>query len=116
MSTISDTAVDSLPRLALLPVDPATPLSVRQAAIVLGVSVGSVYAMVDDGSLPHFRIGPKKSSIRFKRQDLDGYMASCYVPAASSAPKPVRSGSTTSSVSTTYTPKHLKPKSRLKKK
>ena len=48
-------------------------LDVREAAKHLNMSVSWVYRSVEDGTLPHLRIG---SRVRFKRGELDTYIAS----------------------------------------
>jgi len=50
------------------------PLTVRQAAIYLGVSVQTVYLWVERKQIPHLRVMGR--NIRFLRSDLEPFRAS----------------------------------------
>lgn len=49
-------------------------LSVRQAAQVLGVSTGTIYALCARGPLDHYRIGTRRGAIRIALPDLLAYL------------------------------------------
>jgi excisionase family DNA binding protein len=50
------------------------PLTVRQAALYLGVSAQTVYLWVERKQIPHLRVMGR--NIRFLRSDLEPYRAS----------------------------------------
>jgi excisionase family DNA binding protein len=50
------------------------PLTVRDAAVYLGVSVQTVYLWVERKQIPHFRVMGR--NIRFLRSDLEPFRAS----------------------------------------
>ena len=45
-------------------------LTVKEAASELKVSLGAIYAMCDENTLPHTRIGSDRGTIRIARADL----------------------------------------------
>lgn len=45
-------------------------LTVGQAASLLSVSIGTIYALCQTGGLPHLRIGTGRGTIRIRRKDL----------------------------------------------
>jgi excisionase family DNA binding protein len=49
-------------------------IGVRDVAARLGVGVRAVYLLVEDGSLPHFRIGRRR--IRFSPEQVESYLVS----------------------------------------
>jgi len=51
------------------------PLTVRQAAVYLGVSPQTVYLWVERKQIPHFRIMGR--NIRFLKSDLESFRATC---------------------------------------
>lgn len=59
-------------------------LTVRQAAEHLGFSVATVYRLVADKQLPHYRIGPVRNGARlwFYERELDAWLDAQRVPAA----------------------------------
>jgi excisionase family DNA binding protein len=54
--------------------DTELPLTVRQAALYLGVSVQTVYLWVERKQIPHLRVMGR--NIRFLRSDLEPFRAS----------------------------------------
>jgi excisionase family DNA binding protein len=66
-------------------------LTVKEAATVLKLSCGAVYALCKAGTLPHHRLGLGQGAIRIGRQDLLAYIEACKTGAASVT----RSGSST---------------------
>jgi excisionase family DNA binding protein len=52
-------------------------LTVKQAALQLGVCASLVYSWCRSGMLPHFRLGAtgKRGGIRIAEADLDGFLA-----------------------------------------
>ncbi len=54
-------------------------LTVRDVAVLLKVSQGAVYTLVESGVLPHHRIGAGRGVIRIREDDLDRYIDSCRV-------------------------------------
>jgi len=61
----------SAPGLALLPGE--LPLTVRDAAVYLGVSVQTVYLWVERKQIPHLRVMGR--NIRFLRSELEPFRA-----------------------------------------
>lgn len=55
-------------------------LTVKQAAELLSVSIGTVYDLVHGDKIPHYRLGGSGGAIRFKRADLEAYLEKCYHP------------------------------------
>jgi len=51
-------------------------LTVRQAAAMLTVSIRQVYNLINEGKLPHYRIG---NAIRLSEADVEDYLADCRV-------------------------------------
>lgn len=49
-------------------------LTVKETASILGVSLGSVYALVHSGQLDHRRIGTGRGTIRISEEDLEQYL------------------------------------------
>jgi excisionase family DNA binding protein len=56
-------------------------LTVAQAATRLGCSQRSLYDMVGDGRISHYRVGGGRGSIRFRPEDLADYQQSTRLPA-----------------------------------
>ncbi len=54
-----------------------TPITVRQAAVFLGVSPSLVYAYVERKQIPHFRIMGR--AIRFRLSELDAWRQQFHV-------------------------------------
>lgn len=56
----------------------ATMLTVKSAAANVGVSPGLVYAWVETGILPHYRMGKpgRRGAIRIAEVDLEAFIAS----------------------------------------
>lgn len=52
-------------------------LDYKQATEFLGLPIGSLYAMVSQRRLPHFRIGPR--CVRFNRNELERWLAAKHV-------------------------------------
>jgi excisionase family DNA binding protein len=52
-------------------------LSVAEAALLLGVSYGSVLAAIHAGCLLAFRFGARGGTYRIKRSDLEDYIGAC---------------------------------------
>lgn len=46
--------------------------TVQEAAVYLKLGKGTVYKLLREGRIPHSRLG---KSIRFRREDLDAYIA-----------------------------------------
>ena len=62
------------PRLGAFPFVPdELPLTVRQAAVYLGVSIQTVYLWVERKQIPHLRVMGR--NIRFLRSDLEPFRA-----------------------------------------
>ncbi|MGQ0506798.1 MAG: helix-turn-helix transcriptional regulator [Myxococcaceae bacterium] len=53
-------------------------LSYPEAARVLGLALGTLYAMVHQRRIPHVRLGPRL--VRFRRNELDAWLAGRSVP------------------------------------
>jgi excisionase family DNA binding protein len=64
------------------------PMTVKEAAIVAGVSEALVYGWCACGKLVHLRLGGKgkRGSIRIRAADLDAFLASCRRGAPTEAP------------------------------
>ena len=60
--------------LRQLPSLPASLLSVRDVAAVLGVSKATIYKLCDRGDLVHMRVS---NTIRFRREEVERFLASC---------------------------------------
>ncbi|QDU82631.1 Helix-turn-helix domain protein [Polystyrenella longa] len=68
--------------------------TVQEAAEKLSLSPACVYNMVNTGTIPHRRIGEKRTTIRFTEEDLETYLESCRHGTVESMPeqsKPRRS-------------------------
>jgi excisionase family DNA binding protein len=52
-------------------------LTVKQAAEILQISVGAVYALCASATLAHYRMGANQSAIRIDRAELLAYLQSC---------------------------------------
>lgn len=57
---------------------PTAVLDARECAAYLALEVQTVYRLARRGALPHVRLG---RTVRFRREDLDRYLAECSVPA-----------------------------------
>ena len=57
------------------------PLTVKQAAEILGLSGREVYQLCYTHELPHYRLGVKKSAIRIDPADVLAYKERCRVQA-----------------------------------
>jgi excisionase family DNA binding protein len=62
-------------------------LTVKEAADLLKLSCGAVYALCQAGKLPHHRLGLGRGAVRIDRKDLLNYIEACKIGAA-----PVRGG------------------------
>jgi excisionase family DNA binding protein len=51
-------------------------LTVAEAATLLRLSESAVYRMLDEGSLPGFRIGPRSGGVRIDEADVLAYLES----------------------------------------
>ena len=58
------------------------PLTVKEVADLLKLSLGAVYALCKAGKLPHHRLGQGRGAIRIDRQDLLAYVQACKTGAA----------------------------------
>lgn len=67
----ADAVAGSGARMAFVPEE--LPLSVRQAAVYLGVSVQTVYLWVERKQIPHLRVMGR--NIRFLKSDLEPFRA-----------------------------------------
>jgi excisionase family DNA binding protein len=67
----TDTSGGRVVGLALLPEE--LPLTVRQAALYLGVSVQTVYLWVERKQIPHLRVMGR--NVRFLKSDLEPFRA-----------------------------------------
>lgn len=63
-------------------------LTVEDVAPLLGISAKNVYVMTSRGAIPHYRIGPNKGKIRFRRSDIDEYIRGCKVGEPARTPRP----------------------------
>jgi len=52
-------------------------ITCRQVSKMIGVAPGSVYALMNAGIIPFYRIGRK--SVRFDREEIEEWIRSCYV-------------------------------------
>lgn len=52
-------------------------VTVKEAAKLLSLSLGAVYALCKAGRLPHVRLGESNGAIRIDRRDLLAYVESC---------------------------------------
>ncbi len=52
-------------------------LTVRQVAGRLNASLSTIYELIEDGSLPSYRIGRNGGAIRVDEGDLLAYLAQC---------------------------------------
>ena len=59
---------------------PDRPLTVAQAADLLAVSTGTIYAACRSRQLAHFRLGLGRGAIRIERAALNAYKNRGYVP------------------------------------
>jgi excisionase family DNA binding protein len=53
-------------------------LKAREVARLLGLNPATVYKLAAAGQLPHLRI---RGAIRFRREDVEAFVARCYRPA-----------------------------------
>jgi excisionase family DNA binding protein len=60
----------------------AEPLRVKDIAAALRVDVSTVYAEIKSGSLPSYRIGTGRGTIRVSRAAFTQYLAERGIPAA----------------------------------
>lgn len=60
-------------------------LNYREAARVLGVQVGTVYAWVSRRQIPHVRLGPRL--VRFRRTELESWIEERRVAPVEPAPR-----------------------------
>ena len=63
-----------------------------EAAEYLGLRVGTLYAMVAQGRVPHVRLGPRL--VRFPREELDAWLRERLVTPSSRATATADTGST----------------------
>lgn len=63
---------------------PELPMTVREAALFLGVSPQTVYLWVERKQIPHLRVMGR--NIRFLRSDLEPFRTSFKQPLASGSP------------------------------
>ena len=63
-----------LPQESIEPRNPDHPMTVRDAALYLGVSTQTVYLWVERKQIPHLRVMGR--NIRFLRSDLEPFRAS----------------------------------------
>ena len=54
-----------------------TLLTVKEAAALVKLSIGAVYALCNSGTLPHHRLGQGRGAIRIDRVDLLRYVEEC---------------------------------------
>ncbi len=52
-------------------------LTVSEVSDWLSVSPSLIYQLVERGELAVYRIGTGRGSIRFRREDVDAYLADC---------------------------------------
>ncbi len=68
-------------------------ITVREAAIFLGIKEKTIYHLVNQGSIPHYRIG---KMVRFSEDELENWMKSKKAPSVQTVvDKIVRSAYTT---------------------
>jgi excisionase family DNA binding protein len=79
-------------------------LTVKEAADLLKLSLGAVYALCKAGTLPHHRLGKGGGAIRIDRQDLLTYVEQCKAGAA-----PVARGGSSSPVPESPAPRNSLP-------
>jgi excisionase family DNA binding protein len=65
---------------------PGDPMTVKDAARLLSLSVDTVYREVSTGRLGHARVGPTGRRIFISAEDVDDYLRRCHVAAG---PRPV---------------------------
>jgi len=65
--------------LSLSPCPPPEILTYREAAEYLRTPVNTLYWLIAQQRIPHFRIGPR--SVRFRRSELDAWLAANHRPA-----------------------------------
>lgn len=65
-------------------------LTVAETAETLRLSVSAIYKMLEEGTLPGFRIGPKNGGVRVARTDIDAYLASRKIGAEAQPEPPPR--------------------------
>jgi excisionase family DNA binding protein len=70
---VQPTAANNNVRTALSFLPEELPLTVRQAAVYLGVSMQTVYLWVERKQIPHLRVMGR--NIRFLRSDLEPFRA-----------------------------------------
>lgn len=63
-------------------------LTVREAAPLLGLGLGSVYALCAAGKLEHLRVGLRQGKLLIPEESIRSYLASCVVAAPASQPAP----------------------------
>lgn len=56
-------------------------LKVPETASLLRLSISAVYALVDQGKLAAYRVGPRQGGVRISEEDVAAYLASCRTPA-----------------------------------
>jgi excisionase family DNA binding protein len=65
-------------------------LTVAEAADMLKLSSGAIYALCKSGVLPHHRLGAGRGAIRIDEADLRAYLAACKDGAAPGEGGPIR--------------------------
>ncbi len=61
-------------------------LEAKAASALLSISGTTIYALCESGKLAHYRIGSGRGTLRFKREDVQAYLESCYRPAEDALP------------------------------
>ncbi len=62
-------------------------LSIREAALRLGISPDAVYELCRAGRLAHYRLGVHGGRLMIAEPDLAAYLESCRVEAATARPR-----------------------------
>lgn len=52
-------------------------LTVAECATLLRLGESTIYAMIDQGKLSGFLIGPRQGSVRISEEDIERYLESC---------------------------------------
>jgi excisionase family DNA binding protein len=87
----SDISLDSGDRLGVASHHPRL-LTIREVAAILRCSRSAVYALVSDGRIVAYRIGPNAGGIRISADDLAIYLSDCRTGGAALAGRLPQSG------------------------
>jgi excisionase family DNA binding protein len=63
-------------------------LTVKEAAVALGLSPSIVYQLAASKKLAHYKVGPNSGRIKFRPEDIAAYLEGCRVGAPEASLRP----------------------------